>query len=49
VYIGFADIERLLDGTMAKFTDSVWYYGNIYDREDGTTPLNWWDEFLNTV
>lgn len=49
VNIGFADIERLLDGTMAKFTDSVWYYGNIYDREDGTTPLNWWDEFLNTV
>jgi len=27
----------------------VWYYGNIYDRHDGVTPLHWWDEFLNTV
>ena len=49
VNIGFADIERLLDGIMARFTDSVWYYGNIYDREDGVTPLNWWDAFLDQV
>lgn len=49
VNIGFADIERLLDGAMAKFQDSVWYYGNIYSREDGVTPLHWWDEFLNQV
>ena len=49
VNIGFAEIERLLDGAMARFKDSVWYYGNIYDRQDGVTPLHWWDEFLNTV
>jgi len=49
VNIGFADIERLFDSAMAKFQDSVWYYGNIYDRRDGVTPLQWWDEFLNQV
>ena len=49
VNIGFADIERLFDSAMAKFQDSVWYYGNIYDRQDGVTPLHWWDEFLNKV
>jgi hypothetical protein len=49
VNIGFADIERLLDGIMTDYPGAVWYYGNIYDREDGTTPLNWWDAFLNPV
>ena len=49
VNVGFADIERLFDGIMANYTDSVWYYGNIYDREDGTTPLHWWDAFLNEI
>lgn len=49
VNIGFADIERLFDNTMARFPGAVWYYGNIYDREDGTTPLHWWDAFLNQV
>lgn len=49
VNIGFADIERLFDGAMAGYTDSVWYYGNVYDRADGITPLHWWDEFLDQV
>ena len=44
---GFGAIETLFDGIMSEFTDSVWYYGNIYDPADGITPLNWWDEFLN--
>ncbi|MDC1527790.1 DUF4265 domain-containing protein [Gammaproteobacteria bacterium] len=46
---GFAEIERLFDSAMARYTDSVWYYGNVYDRNDGITPLNWWDEFINQV
>ena len=49
VNIGFAEIEKLFDGAMARYTDSVWYYGNIYDPADGLTPLNWWDEFINQV
>lgn len=46
---GFGAIEALFDSMMAEFTDSVWYYGNIYDPVDGSTPLNWWDEFLDQV
>lgn len=49
VNIGFGEIERLFDNAMARFTDAVWYYGNIYDREDGVSPLHWWDAFINTV
>jgi hypothetical protein len=49
VNIGFAEIEKVFDGAMARYTDSVWYYGNIYDPADGVTPLNWWDEFINQV
>lgn len=49
VNIGFGPIEQLFDGAMARFRDAVWYYGNIYDRADGVTPLHWWDAFLNQV
>lgn len=49
VNIGFSEIEKIFDGAMARYTDSVWYYGNIYDPDDGVTPLNWWDEFINQV
>lgn len=49
VNIGFAEIERLFDGAMARFPDSVWYYGNIYDPADGVTPLNWWHEFIGQI
>jgi hypothetical protein len=49
VNIGFGPIEQLFDGAMAKYQDCVWYYGNIYDRNDGVTPLHWWDAFLNPV
>ena len=49
VNIGFGPIEQLFDGAMAKYPDCVWYYGNIYDRADGVTPLHWWDAFINQV
>jgi hypothetical protein len=49
VNIGFGEIERLFDNAIADTQGSIWYYGNIYDREDGVTPLNWWDEFINQV
>lgn len=47
VNIGFGPVESLFDAVMARFPDSVWYYGNVYDPEDGVSPLNWWHEFLN--
>lgn len=40
--IGFRVIEELLNSACTTFPDTVWYYGNVYDPEDGTTPLEWW-------
>ena len=47
VSIGFQTIETLLNNTVADYPDTVWYYGNVYDPVDGTTPLGWWQEFEN--
>lgn len=49
VSIGFGRIEALLDSTLARFPDSIWYYGNVYDPEDGVTPLNWWEDIARSV
>ena len=35
----------MLDETCKDYTEVVWYYGNIYDPEDGITPLEWWLDF----
>lgn len=43
--IGFQTIEAVLNGVCEAYPDTVWYYGNVYDPEDGTTPLQWWLEF----
>jgi hypothetical protein len=40
--IGFGSIEELLNRASNTFADTVWYYGNVYDPEDGVTPLQWW-------
>lgn len=47
VSIGFKVIEDVLDEACQTFPESVWYYGNVYDPEDGTTPMGWWQEFDN--
>jgi hypothetical protein len=43
--IGFQVIEELLSNVCKDYPDTVWYYGNVYDPEDGTTALEWWLEF----
>ncbi len=45
VYIFFKTIESILDETCEDYTEVVWYYGNVYDPEDGITPLEWWLDF----
>ena len=45
--IGFTQIEELLNDTCQAHAGTEWYYGNVYDPKDGTTPLNWWHEFDN--
>lgn len=44
VSCGFTKIEELLNKYMAD--RGMWMYGNVYDPEDGTTPLNWWQSIL---
>ncbi len=47
VSIGFGTIEKLLDHASQTYDGTVWYYGNVYDPEDGETPLRWWEEFVS--
>lgn len=42
VSIGFKRIEEVISSVLSRFPDSIWYYGNVYDPDDGQTPLNWW-------
>ncbi len=49
VSIGFKTIEDTLDPIMGRFPGTVWYYGNVYDPQDGVTPLNWWQEVANDI
>ena len=45
VSIGFGLIEEVLNRGCEAYPESVWYYGNVYDPEDGSTPLEWWLDF----
>ena len=49
ISIGFQTIEALLNKVVGDYPDTVWYYGNVYDPEDGATPLDWWKDFENQV
>ena len=42
VSIGFNANEALLNEACAQFPGTLWNYGNVYDPEDGTTPMEWW-------
>ena len=39
---GFAEIESVFNNFVDHNPGAEWYYGNVYDEEDGVTPLNWW-------
>ena len=45
VSIGFQTIEKAIDEVCKDYPEVIWYYGNVYDSEDGITPLEWWLEF----
>lgn len=45
VSCGFKAIEELLNRHVT-LPDSIWLYGNVYDPQDGETPLNWWLDIL---
>ena len=44
VSCGFDTIEKLLNQYTGQ--NSQWLYGNVYSPDDGTTPLNWWQDIL---
>jgi hypothetical protein len=44
VSIGFKRIEEVITQVLNNYPQSIWYYGNVYDPEDGQTPLNWWQD-----
>ncbi|GLS28267.1 DUF4265 domain-containing protein [Marinibactrum halimedae] len=46
VSCGFQQIEAIFNDALSQFPNSQWLYANVYDPNDGTTPLNWWNEFL---
>jgi hypothetical protein len=39
---GFAAIESTLNAYLNRVPSGEWYYVNVYDPADDTTPLNWW-------
>ena len=45
VSCGFAAIEEILNRHI-QGENSAWIYGNVYDPNDGVTPLNWWQTLL---
>ena len=46
VSCGFEAIEDILNRHVGQDGNSAWVYGNVYDPNDGTTPLNWWLDIL---
>jgi len=42
VNVGFPNIERIFNEAVVDHPGSTWMYGNVYDSQDGLTPLNWW-------
>ena len=41
---GFSEIEKVFNSFVNKYPEIEWYYGNVYDPDDGITPLNWWNK-----
>lgn len=46
VSCGFKGIETLFNDHIDEDDHQLWLYGNVYDPEDGVTPLNWWQKIL---
>lgn len=49
VSCGFQAIEDILNKYISGREDCLWYYGNVYDPNDGETPLNWWTDILKPI
>jgi hypothetical protein len=47
VSLGFSALEAILAEHLRA--SDTWLYGNVYDPNDGQTPLNWWQPLLEQV
>jgi hypothetical protein len=43
---GFDEIEAVFNTLSKGFEQTQWFYSNVYDPDDGQTPLNWWHDYL---
>ena len=44
VAAGFLPVEAALNAFVEQHPDATWSYANVYDPEDGITPLGWWEQ-----
>lgn len=42
VSVGFPAVEEVFRECVGGCDGAEWYYGNVYDPDDGVTPLGWW-------
>jgi len=45
VTASFPAIEKAMEEIGRRFHIENWMYANVYDPMDGTTPLNWWENW----
>ncbi len=43
LHAGWSEIEVTLNELARKCLDTSWEFANVYEVEDGGTPLNWWN------
>ena len=47
VTAGFEAVETAFNRVLQERSGhAMWLYANVYDPQDGETPLNWWQDFL---
>jgi hypothetical protein len=42
VEAGFDAVQTVLNAFVSRHPGVEWNFANVYDPEDGVTPLNWW-------
>jgi hypothetical protein len=42
VEAGFDAVQTVLNAFVSRHPGAEWIFSNVYDPEDGVTPLNWW-------
>lgn len=43
ISVGIPVVVELFDELVSQYEGACWMFGNVYDPNDGVTPLNWWE------